>query len=299
MSGGVFCAAADWGTSSLRLWLLDRDGAVVAESRGDDGILSVGTDGYSGVLTRHLEIVSAPAGIPVIVSGMAGARQGWREAPYVATPADLGSICGQAVTVPFDGADIRILPGVAQHDPGRPDVMRGEETQLMGLGLEDGTVCIPGTHSKWARLKDGRLTGFTTFMTGELFAVLGEHSILRHSVNGAGFDADTPAFRSGAGRALDGRQALPEMLFGVRARGLVAEDADDGGAYLSGLLIGSEVAAAARGLEPARDIVLLASGALASLYQAAMIQAGLTVRLHDADAAARAGLYRAAREIWG
>lgn len=298
MSGGIFCAAADWGTSSLRLWLLDHEGGVVAESRGDDGILSVEPDGYPAVLRRHLAAVSAPAGVPVIICGMAGARQGWLEAPYAATPADLSAICSQAAVAPFDGADARILPGVAQYDPDRPDVMRGEETQLMGLGLADGTVCIPGTHSKWATLDGGRLTGFTTFMTGELFAVLGKHSILRHSVGDAGFDAASTAFRAGVRRALDADNALPALLFGVRARGLTADDPGDGGAFLSGLLIGSELSAVCRDGRSG-TATLLASGALADLYESAMILAGLTVRRHDADAAARAGLYRAAREIWG
>lgn len=299
MSGGIFCAAADWGTSSLRLWLLDHEGGVVAESRGDDGILSVEPDGYPAVLRRHLAAVSAPAGVPVIICGMAGARQGWLEAPYAATPADLSAICSQAAAAPFDGADVRILPGVAQYDPDRPDVMRGEETQLMGLGMAEGTVCIPGTHSKWATLDGGRLTSFATFMTGELFAVLGKYTILRHSVGDAGFNAESTAFNAGVRRALDAENALSALLFGVRARGLTADDPGDGGAYLSGLLIGSELSAAVRRCGCAGDVTLLASGALADLYESAMILAGLTVRRHDADAAARAGLYRAAREIWG
>ena len=131
--------AVDWGTSSFRLWLVDRAGNVLGERRSHEGMMAAGKLGFATVLQSHLEAVDAAPGLPVIVCGMAGARQGWVEAGYVDTPARLASIPEHAVPVPGQDRDIRILPGIAQRDPRAPDVMRGEETQLLGaLGCRRG-----------------------------------------------------------------------------------------------------------------------------------------------------------------
>ena len=126
-------AAVDWGTSSFRLWLLDASGAVLAEKRSGEGMLTAGAEGFAVILERHLAAVGAPADLPVIVCGMAGARQGWLEAPYVALPAALDAILAGAVPFPARRREIRILPGLAQRSTDAPDVMRGEETQLAGI----------------------------------------------------------------------------------------------------------------------------------------------------------------------
>ena len=168
--------AVDWGTSSFRLWLVDRAGNVLGERRSHEGMMAAGKLGFPTVLQSHLEAVGAAPSLPVIVCGMAGARQGWVEAGYVDTPARLASILEHAVPVPGQDRDIRILPGIAQRDPKAPDVMRGEETQLLGaLGVDaadDAVVCMPGTHSKWVRASGGTVERFATFMTGELFDVV-------------------------------------------------------------------------------------------------------------------------------
>jgi 2-dehydro-3-deoxygalactonokinase len=168
--------AVDWGTSSFRLWLVDRTGNLLGERRSHEGMMTAGKLGFATVLQSHLDAVGAAPGLPVVVCGMAGARQGWVEAGYVDTPARLASILQHAVPVPGQNRDIRILPGIAQRDPKAPDVMRGEETQLLGaLGVDaadDAVVCMPGTHSKWVRAKDGTVERFATFMTGELFDVV-------------------------------------------------------------------------------------------------------------------------------
>lgn len=128
--------AVDWGTSSFRLWLIDRAGKVLAERRSDEGMLAAAKAGFAGVLQSHLKAVEAPAQLPVLVCGMAGAKTGWVEAGYVDTPAPLSAVLKQAALVPGETRDIRILPGIAQRDTRAPDVMRGEETQLLGaLGL--------------------------------------------------------------------------------------------------------------------------------------------------------------------
>src|SRR5437763_15217771 len=129
--------AVDWGTSSFRLWLVDRAGNALAERRSDEGMMAAGKLGFAAVLQSHLEAVGAASGLPVVVCGMAGARQGWVEAGYVDTPARLASILEHAVAVPGQDRDVRILPGTAQREPKAPEVIRGEETQMAGaFGLE-------------------------------------------------------------------------------------------------------------------------------------------------------------------
>ena len=190
---GPAVAAVDWGTSSFRLWLLDASGAVLAEKRSGDGMLTAGAEGFPAILERHLAAAGAPADLPVIVCGMAGARQGWIEAPYVALPASLDAILAGAVPVPGQARKIRILPGLAQRSAEAPDVMRGEETQLAGVlplfAAGSHLICMPGTHSKWVEAADGVITGFRTWLTGELFSILSKQSILRHSLG------DKPAAR--------------------------------------------------------------------------------------------------------
>ena len=152
-------AAVDWGTSSFRLWIVSESGAVLAERRSGEGMTTAAKSGFSAILESHLSAVSAPAHLPVIVCGMAGARQGWVEAGYLDTPAPLSAIVKAAVTVPDANRDIRILPGLAQRSEEAPDVIRGEETQLLGaisqLGGGSHLVCMPGTHSKWVRVTGG------------------------------------------------------------------------------------------------------------------------------------------------
>ena len=145
-----FCAAADWGTSNLRLWLLAGDGSPLRELRGEEGLIKVADRNFAGVLDAKLRELGAAPDLPVIICGMAGSRQGWVEAPYVETPASLDDVLLHAVHAPHPTRDVRILPGIAQKDRGQPDVMRGEETQLLGLGDFSGEtiVCMPGTHSK-------------------------------------------------------------------------------------------------------------------------------------------------------
>ena len=205
----------DWGTSSFRGWLMSADGAVLAESRGGEGMLHcAGGAGFAPVLRDHLARLGAPAGAPVLICGMAGARQGWVEAPYLKVPTRLDALHEGAIRIDAPG-DIRILPGIAQARADRPDVMRGEETQLLGVTEPGftGLVCIPGTHSKWIRIEDGRVVEFSTYMTGELFSVIAQHSILAHAIEGVGAGGQRGLPRrpvDGAGRAhgLD-RVAVP------------------------------------------------------------------------------------------
>lgn len=296
-------AALDWGTTRLRAWLIDGAGKVLAERRGDDGLITAREKGFANVLESHLTAMGAPEELPVIICGMAGSRQGWLEAPYVSVPSPLGAILGGAARVPDQKRAIRIVPGLAQRLADAPDVMRGEETQLAGAGLPARgrhLVCMPGTHSKWVLVEDGAVTGFGTWPTGELFSVLAAHSILRHSLgeHPSPVAADNPFFRRWCEIALGEDGDVTSRLFAIRAAGLLQDlKADDAAACLSGLLIGGEIASARRRHGAgATSVVLVASGALAVLYQAALGLAGLDLRTVDADEAVRAGLIEAARE---
>ena len=211
-------AAVDWGTTSFRLWLLDRDGRVCGESAGPDG-MSRATGLFPEILAAHLGAAGAPAGLPVLICGMAGARQGWVEAPYLPLPARLDRLHEAAIRVPVPG-DIRILPGLSQNDPAAPNVMRGEETQLLGLPPSDDTrlVCMPGTHCKWTRMEGGTVTRFTTAMTGELFAALSQHTVLRHSVRQSQTPPDAPAFLAALDLVLDTPASLVDAPFRAARR---------------------------------------------------------------------------------
>lgn len=303
MTAAPVIVAIDWGTTRMRAWLLNAEGAALAEHRSDEGLTTAQTVGFEPILERCLAALRAPDGVPVIICGMAGARQGWIEAPYVDVPSSIAAILRGAVRVPHVGRDIRIVPGLAQRSPEAPDVMRGEETQLAGSKLEAAgrhVVCMPGTHSKWVVVDSGAVETFRTWPTGELFALLSSHSILRHSIGetpGA-ISAESSVFASACEIALAEGGDFASRLFSIRAGsllyGLTPEDA---AATLSGLMIGSEVASARRQfLHDDRSLTLVASGTLATLYRRVFQVAGFDVRDIDADTAVRIGLFEAARQ---
>lgn len=304
MSDAAF-VAVDWGTTSFRLWLMSKAGEVLGERRSHEGMTTAMQTGFRQVLASHLAALSAPAGLPVIICGMAGARQGWVEAGYVDVPADLSDVLKGAVRVEGEADDIRILPGLAQRSKETPDVMRGEETQLLGtLSTGDGTgdqlVCMPGTHSKWVSVSALKVTGFSTFMTGELFDVISRHSILSHALADAeAVSGDLPAFRSAVVDSYAHPQMATNRLFTVRSgqllHGLSATDAK---ARLSGTMIGLEIAGAQSTAPKGAKVVLIASGALGALYEAAFAALSIDFVTHDADDAVRHGLVAAANAIW-
>lgn len=299
-----YYAAVDWGTSSFRLWIIGEDGSVLAERRSGEGMTIAAKTGFHAVLDSHLAAVEAPTHLPIVICGMAGARQGWKEAGYIDTPAALAAIAGNAIAVPDVDRDIRILPGLAQRDGRCPDVMRGEETQLLGaagmLGGGRHVVCMPGTHSKWVRLCDETVEGFSTFMTGELFEVISRHTILSHAVADAeAIEPDGAAFLDAVARAKESPALATNMLFSVRAGQLLdGLSAADAKARLSGTLIGLEIAGALASAASVDGICLVGSGLLGSLYRAALESQGLAPQLVDADEAVRAGLSAAAQTIW-
>ena len=296
--GSADIVLADWGTSNLRLWAMDAGGRIQAGHRSEKGMGRLDRDGFEPELDRCLSAMALPPDTPVLICGMAGAAQGWREAPYLDAPCDLSAIADGAVRVDGTGRDIRILPGIAQRDPAAPDVMRGEETILYGLtraGRRDATVCLPGTHAKWARLSGGTLSGFRTMMTGEMFALLGEESILRHTVGDSAWsDAD---FAAAVAEAHAAPADCLGRLFGLRAGPLLFGDrAPSGSARLSGLLIGAEIATGMAGQES--PLCLVANGGMADRYAVALDVLGIGFDTADSEQAVRTGLFAMAALIW-
>ncbi|MDJ1159167.1 2-dehydro-3-deoxygalactonokinase [Chelatococcus sp. SYSU_G07232] len=297
----------DWGTTSLRAYLIGTDGAVLDRRASARGILAVEGRAFPAVFAETVgDWVKAHPRLPVLASGMIGSRQGWREAPYCPCPAGLADVAAAGVDVAVpDHGSLRILPGLDWRDAaGVPDVMRGEEVQIFGaLGEAEGErlVVLPGTHSKWVRVANGRVTAFRTFMTGELFAVLRDHSILGRLAEGGVDDAE--AFARGLAMAedMDGQGGLLHRLFSARTLPLFGEFPQTATpSYLSGLLIGAEIVGAlawcrAMGLEPeARPLTVVAGEALAGHYAAALARFSLESRVAPADIVA-AGLLRVAR----
>lgn len=285
--------AVDWGTSSFRLWLMSADGTVLAEHRSHEGMSEVAGRGFETVLESHLAALSAPGHLPVVICGMAGSRQGWVEAGYIDTPADVTTIGEMATVVRDTARRIIIVPGLAVRSEAEPDVMRGEETQLLGAHFDmpvGERYCMPGTHSKWVSMNGPIVTGFETFMTGELFSVISDKTILKHSTGtGDNVGANDPAFLTGVRDGWTQPAKITHHLFSIRAGQLLyGHPAEENRARLSGLLIGAEFAGA--GIRGDEQIGLVASGTLQRLYHAALAECGVKVRDIDADVAVRRGL---------
>lgn len=247
--GAARLVALDWGTTALRGYLLGPDGAVLAQRAKPWGILHLPEGGFHAALSGIAgDWLNDTPGMPLIACGMVGSAQGWHEAPYVPCPAGAESLAGGlAVFDVGDGLRLHIVPGV--RNP-RPDVMRGEETQVVGaLALSPrlfarATLLMPGTHCKWVELRDGRIDDFRTFMTGELFAVLREHSILGRPARAAAAaaqDMSQDAFDRGVRVVLQQGSATP-LLFSTRTLVLTGQlPPEQSLDYLSGLLIGDEL----------------------------------------------------------
>jgi 2-dehydro-3-deoxygalactonokinase len=283
----------DWGTTSFRAWRFGADGAVLDTRSAPRGILTVTDGDFAGVLAQECGAWLAAGERRVLLSGMVGSRQGWVEAPYLSCPAGTAELAAAQVPVPFEAATIRLVPGLAAHDGQNvPEVMRGEETQLAGLDLADGIACLPGSHSKWARLESGRVAGFETYFSGEAFAALRSATILGRMMRDA--PMDLAAFDRGLARAR-GPGHLLHHLFGVRTLGLTGDLTETASAsYLSGLLIGHEVAAA---MPPRAHVTIVANPELACLYARAVGLLGGTATTAPQDAAAR-GLARIGALAW-
>lgn len=290
--------AVDWGTSNLRVWAMS-GGRVVAHAASEDGMGRLDRDGFEPALLRLIGgWLEAGRKTDILACGMVGSRQGWHEAPYRAlpcTPMDPAAL----VTAPTRDArlNVRLVPGLKQDRPA--DVMRGEETQIAGaLALTpgfDGVLCLPGTHSKWVHVSAGEVVSFQTFMTGEMFALLSQASVLRHGMAGDGWD--DAAFDTALSDALSRPERLGARLFSIRAEGLLAGlSAQEARSRLSGLLIGTELAAA-KPYWLGQPVAIVGSEGLARAYARALAAQGAAPRLLDATDCTLAGLSAARPKV--
>ena len=283
--------AVDWGTTNRRAYWIDGDGRCADEFEDSRGVLSIPADGFPDAVA---EIRARLGDKPLLLAGMIGSNRGWVEAPYVPCPAGLDDLVhGLAWAEP----DIAIVPGV--RDDQRSDVMRGEEVQLLGAVAAgtippDAWVCHPGTHNKWVQLAAARIATFRTVMTGELFNLLKEHSVLSDLLAppvelGDAFDAGVRH-----GLACDDLQA---ELFSVRARVLLGKARrEDAASYTSGLLIGGDVRI---GLQStgSRAVVVIGRPELTRLYAAALTLAGRGAVELDGEQSFLAGIQQIAERI--
>jgi 2-dehydro-3-deoxygalactonokinase len=297
--------AVDWGTSNLRAWGMGADGRVVAEASSDQGMGKLERSGFEPALLDLVGNWLPPDQKTLVLAcGMVGARQGWIEVPYRQAPCRpvFSDVIGAPETRD-PRLNVKVLAGIKQIEPD-PDVMRGEETQIAGFLAEhpafEGTLCLPGTHTKWVRIKAGEIRRFKTFMTGELYNLLATQSVLRHSLKADGSakaEFANQVFADTVGEMASESHRFAERLFQIRAEGLVRGLAPaTANARLSGILIGTELMAA-RDDWLDQNLTIIGNGAQAELYAEGLAALGQSPRLSDATHVTLAGLKSAHHEL--
>ncbi|ABG32393.1 2-keto-3-deoxy-galactonokinase [Roseobacter denitrificans] len=287
--------ALDWGTSNLRAFAMQ--GATVLErAESNAGMRKLEPAQFEPVLQDLIDPWLHEGLGALIACGMVGARQGWAEAPYRAVPCAPVAEGLTQITMQ-SGHRVHIVSGLSQTAP--PDVMRGEETQIAGfLSLNpkwDGVLCMPGTHTKWVHLSAGEVVSFQTFMTGEIFALLSESSVLRHSVVPDTWDGS--AFQDAVADSLSHPERMAAKLFALRAGDLLKlNDQGSARAALSGYLIGMEIAAT-RPYWLGQNLAILGMGAQAQAYQGALSAQGVPATMVDTERATLAGLTAVHRQL--
>jgi len=284
---------ADWGTTRFRGYL--------DQVSSDEGVSALKQGQHRDVFLRQCgHWLDAEPNAPVLLVGMVGSREGWAEAPYASCPAGPAEIAKALVPVDLgNGRQGHIIPGLfCEPAPGAADVMRGEETLVLGAGVENGLVCSAGTHPKWILMRDGRIERFATYMTGEMYALLREHSMI-------GRPATEPSDQKGFDRGLDtaernggaARVGLLHLLFGARAAVVSGRMASNLLApYLSGLLTGDEINGALAQFGRPSSVTILADQARADLYAHALARHGIRTELKNPQQALLAGLARIVRQ---
>lgn len=289
--------AVDWGTSCLRTWAMAADGTVIATACSDQGMSTLTPDTFETALLGLIEPWIGGASVSVVACGMVGSRQGWCEAPYQTVPcAPLGTGLVQP-TARESKLSVNIIAGVKQENPA--DVMRGEETQIAGFIAKnpdwDGVLCLPGTHTKWVHISAGEIVSFQTFMTGEIFAAMTNHTVLKHSVDTEDWDID--AFNDAVSDAISKPERLAARLFSLRAEGLLNDLSPAAArARLSGQLIGAEFAAA-RPYWLGQNVAIIGADALSSIYADALLLQGVRATLTDGQELTLAGLTAAYQQL--
>lgn len=284
----------DWGTTNLRLWLVGPDGTILDTVTSQDGAKGLAGSANADIfdkLTRPWRKTNAPS--QAILCGMVGRKGGWIEAPYLSTD-NWGALPRNLVQAEHGDMAVFVVPGLKTIRS--DDVMRGEETQILGLVADTpdftGTICMPGTHSKWCDLSNGKITDFRTELTGELFSLLSEGSTLRDAIE---FGHCDDAFNDGVREALKEQDAM-QRLFSVRANWLLNNTRPEAGySRLSGLLIGAEIARACRKTD-LETVALVGANTLVDLYARALGQAGVAATIHSGNMLVIQGLQRIAQD---
>jgi 2-dehydro-3-deoxygalactonokinase len=285
--------AVDWGTTNRRAYRLDSSGSCKDEFEDGEGVLSVAEGGFPDAVA---EIRKRLGDLPLLLAGMVGSNRGWKEAPYVSCPAGMDELAAGLVWADDKSA---IVPGVSYTAEGRADVMRGEEVQILGAAAAgtigaDALVCHPGTHNKWTVLHQCRIQSFRTVMTGELFSLLKEHSILADLLKTEVEPNDV--FKSAAHHAIF-HESLPAGLFSVRASVLLGQmKKEDAASYTSGLLIGTDVRIGLT-YPTGAQVVVMGRPELTRLYAAAIEQAGRQAIELDGEQCFLAGIQEIAKRI--
>lgn len=291
----------DWGNSNARLWLCAADGTVL-DRRDGPGISALRSDGEAIARAFAAMTHGWPALLPALLAGVVGASFGWRDAGYLPCPIAVEAIGGSAVRAPTNERMVWILPGLrCVNRWGEPDTMRGEEFQIAGwaalTGERDALLCLPGTHCKWARVAGSQVTGFHSAISGELFAMMGAHSVMidRSAQQSA---HDGQAFAEGVALARTATGVdMSALLFAARARQAVgAMEPDRAPSFLSGIIIGCDIRTALAQYADAEKLVIAGAGGISALYAAALDQWDRIADVVDGDRTMQAALIAAARK---
>ncbi|MEM1039322.1 MAG: 2-dehydro-3-deoxygalactonokinase [Pseudomonadota bacterium] len=295
--------ALDWGTTNVRAALLDANGAVLAARDGESGVGILDTKGFG---SRFDALVANWPNVPALAAGMVGSRQGWHEATYLACPTSMDGLANSLSRFQHLGRTVAIVPGLKMQTADHHDVMRGEETQIAGLlasrPVFEGTLVLPGTHSKWVHVKGGAVERFHTYMTGDMFSALSGHTMLRPSVadrvsKGATGQTEGATFQQAVQDVFAAGGSGLRHFFDLRARSLLAgQTVDQGRERLSGLLIGMEFQAAAQDGYDVQDVTFIGSQDLIARYRGAGAVLGAQMESHYGTDLIWPALHNLARE---
>ena len=290
---------SDWGTTRFRGYLVENE-TILDRVASDEGVSALRPGQHKDVFLRQCgRWLDAEPDAPVLLVGMVGSREGWAVAPYATCPADAAEIARAMIPVDLgNGRQAHIVPGLfCEPAPGAADVMRGEETLVLGAGVDTGLVCLPGTHPKWVLMQGGRIARFATYMTGEMYALLREHSMIGRPAtepgDPAGFELGLDAAMRNSGGDEGSRVGLLHLLFGARAA-VVSGRMGTGllGPYLSGLLTGDEINGALSQFRRPASVTIVADSPRADLYVQALNRRAIATAVKAPQEALLAGLAR-------
>ena len=284
-----FWVALDWGTSNFRAYLMDNNN-VIDQVSTQEGMKFIDQNEFEKILIKNIDAWNNKFDIKVIIaSGMVGAKQGWIEVPYINSPCDIRNVNFKTFKI-LDDANIHILSGVSQFNPS--DVMRGEETQIAGFLLNNvdfnGSICLPGTHSKWVNMNSYKIQEFTTFLTGELYEIVKKYSILNHSLNTT--ELDDEIVKSSAKLIIENPSFISNKLFEIRADNLLKNsNQTSNNSKLVGYLLGIELSGSRTYWED-KDLVIIGSSNLNKYYELILNGRSNSIRLFNSSDMALNGL---------